>query len=294
MRVKDIRIRIHPTFIGLLILCALLGLFVKAVIIFSLVILHEIAHIVVARGYGVKVTSIELYPYGGTAVMEDTYEGKRKDEAAIAFAGPAFNLVLLFCMQILRWEGVVTGEWALEFMRINFWLAAFNLLPILPLDGGRITRAFFAGTFGFVTTTKFLAAAGKWIGGVLVIIGFMLQAFGYYIYEPFMFILLGVFIWFGGRKELANARIVFLKQLCRKKEQLLSKGLMPSSCYSVSRNTPLGRIIDEFSTDKYSIVNVIGNKDKIEKSLSETEVVQGMLERGLKHKVGELTSNPRQ
>jgi len=289
MRFKGIRIRIHPTFIGLLVLYALLGLFLQSIVIFSLVILHELAHIVTARGYGIKVNSIELYPYGGTAVMEDTFEGKRKEEAAIAFAGPAFNLVLLFFIQILRWEGIVIGEWALEFARINFWLAAFNLLPILPLDGGRITRAFFAGTFGFVKTTKFLASLGKWVGGALVIIGFLLQAFGYYIYEPFMFVLLGVFIWFGSRKELANARIVFLKQLCRKKEQLLSKGLMHSSCISVRKNTPLGRIIDEFSTDKYSIVNVINNKDSIEKTLSETEVVQGMLERGLNHKVGDLS-----
>lgn len=288
MRVKGIRIRIHPTFIGLLVLCAFVGLFLKALVIFSLVILHEVAHILAARGYGVKVTSIELYPYGGTAVMEDTFQGKRREEAAIAFAGPAFNLVLFFFMQTLRWEGIVTGEWALEFVQINFWLAAFNLLPVLPLDGGRICRAFFAGTFGFVRTTKFLAATGKWIGGALFIMGFWMQAFGYYLFEPFMFILVGVFIWLGSSKELKNAQIIFLKQLCRKKEQLLNKGLMPSSCVSVNMNTPLGRIINEFSTDRYSIVNVIGSKDNIERTLSETEVVNGMLERGLEYKVGEL------
>ena len=288
MRVKGIRIMIHPTFIGLLVLCALFGLLLKAVIIFSLVILHELAHIFTARAYGIKVNSIELYPYGGTAVMEDSFEGKRKEEAAIAFAGPAFNLVLLFLVQTLRWEGLIEGEWALEFIRMNFWLAVFNLLPILPLDGGRITRALLAGSFGFVKTTRMLAVIGKWIGGGFLVVGFLMQALGYYIYEPLMFVILGIFIWIGSSKEMANARIVFLKQLCRKKEALLTKGLMPSTCFTVSRNAPLGKIIDEFRTDRYSLVNVLGGKDSIEKTLSETEVVQGMLEYGREHKAGDL------
>ena len=293
MRVKGMQIKIHPTFIGLLVICALFGLLLKAVIIFSLVILHELAHILTARAYGIKVISIELYPYGGTAVMEDSFEGKRKEEAAIAFAGPAFNLVLLFFIQTLRWEGLISGEWAVEFIKLNFWLAIFNLLPILPLDGGRIIRALLAGSFGFVKTTKTLAVIGKWVGGGFFILGFLMQAMGYYIYEPLMFVILGIFIWIGSNKELANARIVFLKQLCRKKEQLLTKGFMPSTCFTVSRSAPIGKITDEFRTDRYSLVNVLGSKDRIEKTLSETEVVQGMLEYGREHKAGDLRRSPR-
>jgi stage IV sporulation protein FB len=288
MHIRGITIRIHPTFIGLLLISALCGFAARAFIIFGLVILHELVHMLTARGYGVKVRSIELYPYGGTAVLEDTFEGKKKEETVIAFAGPAFNLSLFFILQYLRWEGIIEGAWALELVKMNFWLACFNLIPVLPLDGGRIVRAIFSGTFGFVRTTKFLAAAGKWLGSAFVVLGFLLQALGYYMSEPALFIILGVFFWIGSRKELANARIVFLKQLCRKKEQLLSKGLMRSSSLTVSRDTPLGRIMDEFTTDRYSLVNVFGEKDKIQKTLSETEIVQGMLDRGIDCKVGEL------
>lgn len=288
MQVAGIKIKIHPTFIGLLFILALCGLAARAFLVFGLVILHELVHTMAARGFGVKVRSIELYPYGGTAVLEDTFEGKKKEETVIAFAGPAFNFALFLILQYLRWEGILHGVWVLDLVKMNFWLACFNLIPVLPLDGGRIVRAFFAGTFGFVRTTKALAAAGKWLGCVFVVIGFLLQALGYYLYEPGLFIVLGVFFWFGSNKELVNARIVFLKQLCRKKEMLLSRGLMKSNCLTVSGDVTLGKIINEFTADRYSLVNVLGDKDKICKTLSETEIVQGMMDRGLECLIREL------
>ena len=288
MLLKGIKVRIHPTFIALLVLCALGGLLTRALLVFGLVILHEIVHILVAKGFGVKLRSVELYPYGGTAVLEDSFEGKKVDESIIAFAGPAFNFLLFIIFQYLRWEGILQGSWTLEFVKINFWLACFNLIPVLPLDGGRMVRAFLAGTFGFVKTTKFLAVAGKVLGGIFIVSGFFLQAFQFVQLEPVLFIVLGVFFWIGSDKELKNARIVFLKQLCRKKERLLSRGLMPSRCLTVNKDTPLSEVVNEFTTDRYSIVSVIGAKDKLEHTLSETEVVQGLLDKGLKVKIRNL------
>jgi len=288
MQVKGIKIRIHPTFIALLLLCALGGYLGRALLIFGLVALHELMHLLVAAGFGVKVRSVELYPYGGTAVLEDTFAGKKMEESLIAFAGPAFNFLLFFLCQFLRLEGLWQGALALDFARINFWLACFNLIPVLPLDGGRFMRASLAGIFGFVKTTKVLAAAGKMLGGALVIFGLVLQAFRYIQYEPVLFIVLGVFFWLGSSKELANARIIFLKQLCRKKEELLRRGLMPSSCLTVDHSTVLGKIVDQFSTDRYCLVYVLGKNDKLERTLSETEVVEGMLEKGLHYKIGDL------
>jgi stage IV sporulation protein FB len=164
----------------------------------------------------------------------------------------------------------------------------FNLIPVLPLDGGRIARAFLSNTFGFVKVSKVLAHMGRILGGTMIIIGFYLQAQFFYRINPFTIIILGFFFWLGSSKELTNARIVFLKNLCRKKEQLLSKGLMRSRCITVKKSTPLEAIIDELNMDSYSLISVSGSNDKIEKTLSETQIVQGMLEKGWKCAVGEL------
>lgn len=288
IEIRGIKIKIHPTFIVLLVIWALVGELAPALLVFSLVMLHELAHTLVALAYGIKVGSIELYPYGGTAVLEDTFEGRRKEETLIALAGPALNFALLLFVQLLRREGLFTGQLGLDLVRINFSLACFNLLPVLPLDGGRIVRASLAGFFGFVRTTKFLAAAGKWLGGILIIAGFWLQAFAFLRYEPALLIILGGFFWVGSGKELANARIVFLKQLCRKKERLLRQGLMVSHTFTVSKETPFRRIIEEFTTDTYALVNVLGKSDGIEKIFSETEIIQGMVDYGIECHVGRL------
>ncbi|NLP43194.1 MAG: peptidase M50 [Peptococcaceae bacterium] len=290
MQIKGVKIKIHPTFIVLLLLLFFSGLGLRALLVFLLVILHELAHTLAAVGYGVKVKSLELYPYGGTAVFEDTFEGNRIEESVIAFAGPALNLAIFFGLQYLRWLGLIDGDWVLELLKVNFLLACFNLIPVLPLDGGRIARAFLARTFGFVQITKFLAACGKWLGGLFVILGFVLQALGFFIYEPGLFLVLGVFFLIGSSKEEQNARIVFLKQLCRKKEQLLRQGLMRGSSLTVAPDTPLGKLIDQLSTDRYCLINIIGQKDKIEKVLSESELVQGMIDYGLDYPVGKLLS----
>ena len=180
-------------------------------------------------------------------------------------------------------------EWLYEAQEgIYFCFRVFNLIPVLPLDGGRIARAFLARTFGFVQVTRFLAAAGKWLGGLFIILGFVLQAFNFFIYEPGLFLVLGVFFLIGSRKEEQNARIVFLKQLCRKKEQLLRRGLMRGSSLTVAPDTPLGKLIDQLSTDRYCLVSIIGSNAKIEKVLSETELVQGMIDHGLDYPVGKL------
>ncbi|MGI5901543.1 MAG: M50 family metallopeptidase [Desulfitobacteriia bacterium] len=291
MQLKGIKVRIHPTFIGLLILGAFAGLLSRALLVFGLVVLHELAHMLTARALGVKVKSIELYPYGGTAILEDTFEGKKFEESLISFAGPAFNFFLFFLIQSLRWQGVIQGPWTLELAKINFWLAGFNLLPVLPLDGGRIARAFFAGRFGFVRTTKILATLGKGLGATFIITGFVFQAYSLFKFEPAALIILGVVFWIGSSKELKNAQIVFLKQLCRKKEMLLKKGLLPSFCLTVSRETPLNRVVSEFTTDHYCLVNVLGDNNQLSRTLSETEIIEAMFEQGLECKIGSLLKN---
>lgn len=288
MQVKGTSLKVHPTFIILVILCIILGMAARAFIVFGLVLLHETVHTLTARAYGYKVTNIELYPYGGTAVLEGNFEGRRVEESIIAFAGPALNICLFIVLQVLRWEGIAEGDWIYELAKINFWLAAFNLLPVLPLDGGRIARAFLTRPLGFIRSTKILAQAGKWLGGLFIVFGFFMQAWGFVHYEPGMFIILGLFFWVGSSRESFNARIVFLRHLCAKKELLLSKGLMPSSSLIVKRDTPLSRIIDELTIDSYSLINVIGRNDDVEKTFSETQVVEGMMNKGLKCKIGDI------
>ncbi len=123
-------------------------------LLFSLVVLHELAHSFVAQRYGVTVREIILLPIGGMAMMDRIPEQPGR-EAAIAAAGPAFNAAVAGLLFLFIWwlPGVVFYPFDLELnqtaftwgtvalFQINLMLFLFNILPAFPMDGGRLLRA---------------------------------------------------------------------------------------------------------------------------------------------------------
>lgn len=103
--------------------------------IFAIVLLHEFGHVFAAKIYGYKAFDVTLYPFGGVASLK--MPSKPAHEMIVAFAGPAVNLVLMpifWAIQdtSLAIDGIATA---------NLSLLVFNLIPALPMDGGRIFRA---------------------------------------------------------------------------------------------------------------------------------------------------------
>lgn len=285
---KGLSIKVHPTFLLVLVAYGALGLITQALLIFLLVIGHELAHLLTAKAYGFRVIGLEIFPFGGAAYCEDLFEGRKIEESIMALAGPVFNLVLLFAAQALRWEGFWSGPVSEDFVRFNLWLAAFNLIPVLPLDGGRVVRALFSDAFGFVRTTKALARGGQFFGMLLALGGLTILGKGNAIDGVLTLFILAAFFWISGKKEIAAARITFLRQITRKKEELLRKGLMRSKVITVTADTPLVRIVEELTPDRYALISLPGEDFALERTLTETQVVEGMLRMGIHHPVGKL------
>lgn len=283
-----IRLGVHPAFLAVLGIYAVLGLGAQALLVFALVIGHEFAHLLAAKAYGFKVIGLEVFPLGGVAHFDGLFEGRKIEESLMALSGPLFNLALLFLAEGLRWQGFWEGRLTEDFVRYNFWLAAFNLIPVLPLDGGRVVRALFSGTFGFVRMTKSLAWAGRWLG--LALVFFVLTTWlknGLQEGTLFLLILAG-FFWLAGGKEIASARVIFLRQLTQKKEELLQKGLMPSQWITVEGETPVIRIIEELTADRYTFVALMDEQSGLGRTFSETQVLEGMMREGIHFPVGKL------
>ncbi|MDA8228154.1 MAG: M50 family metallopeptidase [Desulfitobacterium hafniense] len=289
-RVGGLSIKIHPAFILVLILYAALGLIPQAVLVFGLVIGHELAHLFAAKAYGFKVVGLEIFPFGGAAYCEDLFEGRKVEESIMALAGPFFNLVMIAIGEVFRRQGIWQGSLADDYIRFNFWLAAFNLIPVLPLDGGRVVRALATERFGYVKSTKALAWAGQGLGVILGIIGVALITQGIALEGILTFLVLAGFFWLAGNKEVANARITFLRQLTRKKEELVKKGLMRSKWITVYKDTPLIRIVEQLTPDHYAFVALPGDQFEFSKALSETEILDAMLTYGIYYPVGKLVS----
>ncbi len=122
---------------------------ITAVLFFVTLLLHELAHSLVAKAKGLRVRSITLFALGGVSQIESEAPDA-KTEFWIAIVGPLSSLVIGFiCLLIVRLLGWSWGTEAhapvtgvlLWLGYINFMLAAFNMVPGYPLDGGRVLRA---------------------------------------------------------------------------------------------------------------------------------------------------------
>lgn len=108
---------------------------------FVALILHELAHLFVANLKGYKLKQVRLDIFGLSISLEDKILDK--DSFAINIAGPLFNLILCLICMSLYWAVPSSYAYLNNFCFANFCLAVFNLLPIYPLDGGKIFHSFF-------------------------------------------------------------------------------------------------------------------------------------------------------
>jgi len=117
-----------------------------AVGLFASVVVHELGHAVVARLYGVEVREIRLWFLGGVAQFDEMPK-QRGAEAVVAIVGPIVSFVIGF--GLLRLAPSLTGSSALVMLVgyvgiTNIALALFNLIPAIPMDGGRVLRSLLA------------------------------------------------------------------------------------------------------------------------------------------------------
>ena len=195
-RVFGIRLAVHFTFVLLVVYAAWsgwmenpqnrwMGLALDLLLIlllFTCIVLHELGHSLTARRYGIGVSRILLLPIGGMAEFDSIPRQPRR-ELLISLAGPAVNFgialpLLLFLPWPKDWGGdsmeLSASSLGDLLLRINLIMGGFNLLPVFPMDGGRILRALLAtrcsylkATFWAATVAKVLAVLGAvWFGAV--------------------------------------------------------------------------------------------------------------------------------
>lgn len=136
-----IRIRIHLLFWVVIALSIATGYFIEMITLFVIVFIHELGHVAVAREVGWTVSEIQLLPFGGVATVEEEATAEPLDEIVVALAGPFMNVAMIFISFLFWWGGIWSTEWTSFFMKSNLIIAGFNLIPIWPLDGGRIVQA---------------------------------------------------------------------------------------------------------------------------------------------------------
>jgi len=181
-------------------LCWIIGI-ITSLLFFASVVAHELAHSLVGRANGITIESITLFIFGGVAQM--SREVTRADaELKMAAAGPICSLIIggLFGLIWLFTQGIIQPIAAIaQWLAVmNGILAAFNLIPGFPLDGGRVFRSLlwrFTGNYS--RSTRIATRMGQGIGYLFILGGIsiiFLHPFGLSWFDGIWFAFIGWFL----------------------------------------------------------------------------------------------------
>nr|WP_289036778.1 site-2 protease family protein [uncultured Allobacillus sp.] len=141
MNIKSIHsvlsvIQIHPLLLILLLLSYFFGLFIEMAALFLLIFIHECGHLTVAKYFQWEVTRLVIWPFGGVMETKDFYNRPTHEELWVTIAGPIQHIWIYGLIHLLSFTSI-PDYYLDQFIWMNTILLVFNLLPILPLDGGR-------------------------------------------------------------------------------------------------------------------------------------------------------------
>ncbi len=143
------KIRIHPLFWATFLIGIATASFLETLLLFSIIFIHELGHVIVAQHYQWRVTKIELLPFGGVAEVNEHGNKSLKEEIIILLAGPLQHVWMMVLVQIIYQTGYIEEDIHSFLFWNNFSLFVFNLLPMWPLDGGKLLFCLFSLKYPF-------------------------------------------------------------------------------------------------------------------------------------------------
>lgn len=277
------RIRVS-IFLPFVILCSFIcGYQDSFIAAYTAALLHELAHIVCSRFLGVGVSHITLYPFGINARLSAEYMKDSSKEFAIALSGPLFSLVLFWISNYL-----------LHFTHISlfrFWgdvnlaLCVVNLIPALPLDGGRMFKSVLSARFGTVRAYNLSVKLSR----VLII---LMSAFALTLFFlsgfNFSLILISAFLFRNLSYENSSIPRIALDEILTNTQKPRQRRFYTVKTFLVAENSRASHILRLLSYDYYCIIHITDDNSRILRTVTETEVINALIKKGSGIKFAEI------
>jgi stage IV sporulation protein FB len=198
---------IHPLLWLVLAIGVLTGSFTEIIIIFSLVFIHEMGHLLMALFFRWRIKKVMFWPFGGVMETEEYFSRPYKEEFLVVLGGPLQHVWIHFLLQFLL-ENAVFSPYIIEYaMLYNFHLFFFNLLPIFPLDGGKLVFLLFSYRMPFVKVVNFTILLSVTCIFLGLVVAYMLE------WTTFHTLSLACFLLVENRLEWKQRQFVFIRHL---------------------------------------------------------------------------------
>ena len=281
MRIGTIRgcvIRIHPLLPVLLLLLCFSGAADFSIACISVLCLHEAAHFFCALKMRVQVIQLELTPFGGSMqipLIDSLSPGKA---FLLSAAGPLCNLLFLLLSFLYSWHFSCYNSLLLYFIQCHAAMLCINLLPVLPLDGGRMLLSILSRRFSKAHALRYLLFTGRILAVVFIVLG-MLRTF--YGDTSFSEAMLGCYLLYAAALEEKSSLSRHLAAFMARRIRLEKHRPLPIFSLCVSASMPVFMLVSHLRPRVYHRIYVV-DEDTLRPlgCLSEAALLSALLDHG--------------
>ena len=281
-KIHGMTFSIHFLFFPIMVSLYMMGYAEEMLILLAIIMIHELSHGLMAITLGIKIREIQILPFGGVIKLDNTLSFTYPEEIMISAAGPIANVILSVAVFFLQESFSLQSNHFDFIIFSSLVIGIFNLMPALPLDGGRIFRAALSYLLGYKKATRVVTILSKVLAVLLIVLNIYLFSLGSY---NFTFVLVGIFIYYQAGKENEIAIYSTMKDIAAKKENLSKSGSMVSQHMTVLPETTLGEIFKQFTSKKFHIIYVLDEEYALKGIITEDEILTGILHYGMYGKV---------
>jgi len=215
------KIEFHYTYLIVVIISLFAGLFREIITFTTIILVHEMGHLFVSYKYKFEVLKITIYPYGGKLKINSLINNGLKNEFVLAIMGVIFQSVLYFIVIILNYYNIVRDSTFLIFKIYHYSILIFNLLPIYPLDGGKILNIFLNKIFSYYYANILTIILSFFFLVILITLNYNLMNYSYIII--LILIISNLINFYKSRKVLFNKFLLerYLYDFNFKKEKII-------------------------------------------------------------------------
>ena len=295
-QIRNAKITVNITFLLAAVVLIGSGYALYFIVFAGSLLVHEMGHLMAAGFLDAEISEVEIWAFGAIGRLEGAWQIEPWSEALIAISGPVQS-ALLAALGILGYHGyaaMAPGLYApehfplLQFLvRVNLGLLAVNLLPCLPLDGGRFLRAQLSSKLGYKEATYRLSGLGVFVGTGLCILGTVgIVTAGRWV----GLVILGPLLIWSAIEERNMAAYSNVMALLSRSRRFDRKGALPVEELMVSGNTRVKELVHKLRPSKYHVLLVVDRHMNLLGAVSETLLLEafykGLVDLEVKELIG--------
>ncbi|WP_304171334.1 M50 family metallopeptidase [Limnochorda pilosa] len=264
---------IHPSLVLVAGLAVVSGRAGEVVVLFGSVLAHELGHSLVGRLFGLRLQRITLYPFGGVAELAGLERASPRARLATLVAGPLVSLLLFLAGGWLAGQAGPEspwGRWGGSLHEANRGLLVANLLPVGPLDGGRMVEVALERRVGVGVARRWLMGAGVGTGVGLGLVGLGGLATGR---AWGSLLLLGAFLAVAARREARTIPFAVLRWALGGPRPLT---LGPARLLAAPRGARVWEVAGRLGPGPYRLVVVVGPRGRVAGFLGEGTLMDAL------------------